>query len=129
MSEIKIKNNPIPVLFKAFRELWPDAKMEIQFSDDMPQATIDDIDESINKDDVAEIFAIGATKFEDGKVPLVLLSYRLIDELAATLTEELVHVAVGIDAGHGQVFKEALEKLHNKFIILAEREADNGQKE
>jgi len=122
---IKIKNDPFSILIQAFSELWPDKTCEIEFSNDIPQPTINDLDDRdfwfIEKNDIVRIGAAGATRFKNGEIPLILLNPDLeLSQIVDTLAEELAHVAVGKEAGHGNMFEYAMDKLFIKFNELAE---------
>jgi hypothetical protein len=65
---LKIQNDPFTIMLTAFSQLWPDKICEIEFSKDIPKPAIDDLDErNLNG-------AAGATRFKEGKIPLILLS-------------------------------------------------------
>ncbi len=122
---LKIKNDPFTIMFKAFSQLWPAHPCEIEFSNDIPKPTIDDLDDRdlkiIAKDKIAEIGAAGATRFKAGAIPLIRLSPNLsFEQTVSTLAEELIHVAVGPEAGHGVIFEKALKKLFIKFGELTD---------
>ena len=129
MSGLKIRNNPIDLILKAFAELWPEKKVDIYFDPDLPRPTAADLDERdfsiIAQEEIASVGAAGATKFEDGKKPTVYLNPdQPFMQLVQTLAEELAHVVAGPDAGHGPEFGKALDLLSIRYEeIMQEQEA------
>lgn len=96
-------NDPFSVVWRAFRELYPDTNCEVVWSNEI---------EPENPDETA----YGFTQFsDDGSVTVCVdVNLRVLDAVEV-LAHELSHVAVGIEDGHGEKWSAAFDAIHKKY--------------
>lgn len=103
-------NDPMPMIFKAFRMLYPDAQVdEIYYEPGL-------------KDEEGKE-AFGYTNFaDDGTVQIFVSADASIMNAAETLAHELAHCAVGEGNGHNEEWESAFSAIHEKYMSIMECE-------
>lgn len=106
-------NDPFATVWEAFHSLWPDADCTISWVGD------------IKDEDNTTVW--GVTSFEeDDDIPSVVISSSLkVSDAVEVLAHELAHVAVGIDAGHGEAWGNAFDAIFKEYMRLIEKEEED----
>lgn len=99
----KIINDPVPYIFKAVNELYPDIKADIQYHPELEGA--------------------GCTTFpDDGTTPLIDISIKIpISAVPEILAHEFAHIVNPKD-GHGEKWEKTFDLIFNKAYELYESE-------
>lgn len=99
-------NDPFARVYEIFRQLYPDKDCCCFWTD-----ALDD--------------AYGVTLFSDNSrmPPKVFVSVDLpVKNAVEILAHELAHVAVGLDAGHGEAWENAFEAIHRTYCRTTSKE-------
>ena len=102
MMESPFKNDPLSMIYQAFKQLYPNKPCEIWWDPTLPDFGGGEY---------------GVTLFpDDGKPPHVFLfsCYR-IDQQTEILAHELAHVAVGPKHEHDEVWNVAFEAIFLEY--------------
>ncbi len=112
------RNDPFCIIFQAFRELYPDAKVDgIWWEPNIRESN-----------DGSPVF--GLTDFgEDGEVHVFVSTEIAVSDAAEILAHELAHVAVGVDHDHDEKWEAAFDGIHKKYIELSDQEEIKNEKE
>ena len=104
LMQSPFENDPFCLLFEAFKELYPEKAGNFQ---------------AIWNPDINDGF--GRTGFEVGRPPLIELNANEpVVIQTETFAHELAHAAVGIEAEHGKEWREAFDKIHDRYEKLCE---------
>ena len=96
-------NDMFSIIFKAFKNLYPDKKCECQWE---PEKMTDE-----NGNDV-----LGLTTFaDDGRVFVDISASLKVVDAVEILAHELAHVAVGSDVEHGKEWEDAFDSIHKEY--------------
>ncbi len=97
-------NDPLGIVWKAFRRLYPDARVDEIWYDN----------EDIKDEDGNPV--CGYTNFaDDGTVQVIVSSNMNIEATTEILAYELAHVAMGSNVGHSKEWEEAFAAIHQEF--------------
>lgn len=110
MMESPFANDPFPIVYGAFKNLFPDKSCTIFYG-------VKDEDEDEHCEE-----GHGYTFFpDDGSEPEVtVFSENDTNVQAEILAHELAHVAVGQEHGHDQVWEDAFDAIHAEFCRLSD---------
>lgn len=87
------ENDPLPYVMKAFRSLYPDAR-------------VDSVQLAITEE------GLGYTDFNDDGTVCVSISYYVtLVGAPDILSHELAHVAVGVEQGHSKAWEKAYRSI------------------
>ena len=101
-------NDMFSVVYKAFKNLYPDKKCEIQWVPDN------------FKENDEECY--GCTDFQDDGTVLVCVSALIpVKDAVEVLAHELAHVAVGIANEHNKQWEDAFEAIFVEYNRLSEK--------
>ena len=100
-------NDPLPVVYAAFKNLFPDKSCTIFYG---------------VKEEEQEEEGHGYTFFpDDGSDPEVtVFAENDTNVQAEILAHELAHVAVGQEHGHDQVWEDAFDAIHAEYCRLSD---------
>lgn len=123
------ENDPFAIVWQAFQNLYPGKECRVLWYD---MNEIQDDGKIVEEVPGGE--RLGVTQFFDTGEVVVLISLKSEPEVATeTLAHELAHVAVGIDAEHGQAWEDAFEKIFQEYNRIGDEmfpddeEDDHGQ--
>lgn len=103
------KNDPYEIVWKAFKELYPNKECSVYFDDEM----------DLYKDDGSPIY--GFTNFpseQSDKIIVCVSSEISVSDSIEILAHELAHVAVGESFEHGKEWEEAFDKIHKRYYEI-----------
>jgi hypothetical protein len=107
---LQIINDPYRILFMSVQELFPHfPDVDIQFNYEMNMHEKE----------------FGVTVFPDNEHENPLIEINPFLEVNASvevLAHELAHVVCGPEAGHGDIFEETMQKIHEKYMGVYTRE-------
>ncbi len=108
VMESPFANDPLPVVYRAFKNLFPDKSCTIFYG-------VKDEDERGEE-------GHGYTFFpDDGSAPEVtVFAENDTNVQAEILAHELAHVAAGQEHGHDQTWEDAFEAIHKEFNRLSD---------
>lgn len=112
---VVFQNDPYVVVYRAFRELYPNVG-DIDIAYDYEVITTDGTNEKLK----------GVTIFpDDGSIPQIRIDCTLpVDAIAEILAHELAHVALGKpdhndkERDHDERWEEAFDAIYNRFCEL-----------
>lgn len=112
---VVFQNDPYAVVYRAFRELYPNVG-DIDIAYDYEVITTDGTNEKLK----------GVTIFpDDGSIPQIRIDCTLpVDAIAEILAHELAHVAVGKpnhndkERDHDERWEKAFDAIYNRFCEL-----------
>lgn len=94
------ENNPFDLVFKAFEQLYPGKVAKIYF------------------EDTDQYKAYGVTFFGDN-LPIIHIDPDYsVRKATEVLIHELAHVAAGYGNNHNEVWKDAENKIKNKYLEI-----------
>ena len=107
-------NDPFAIVWQAFKNLYPDKDCICQFA-------VLDADKSGKA-------PYGVTDFQpDGRVFVFVDGNMKIADAVEVFAHELAHVAVGIDADHGEEWEAAFDAIFNEYNRIAQQIIDTGE--
>lgn len=102
--ESPFMNDPLALVWKAFRRLYPDARVDEIWYDN----------EDLKDDDGQSVY--GYTNFaDDGTVQVIVSSNLDLEATTEILAHELAHAAMGTNVGHSREWEEAFTAIHEEF--------------
>lgn len=106
--ESPFANDPLPVVYRAFKSLFPDKECIIFYG--------------VKEEDERGEEGHGYTFFpDDGSKPeVVIFSENDTNVQAEILAHELAHVAVGQEHEHDQVWEDAFDAIHTEFCRISD---------
>lgn len=103
-KELVVINDPIPVVFKAYLNLYPDKLPDL-------------IQLTWSEAPMTEGW--GTTTFcDDGKVVIEINNKLTLEHYPEIMAHELAHVAAGLEEEHGEAWEIAFEAIFNEFNRL-----------
>ena len=94
-------NDPLSVVWEAFKNLYPDKDCLCQWQPDMKD------------EDGKEVY--GCTTFEDGQILVEVSAELKVFDATEVFAHELAHVAVGDVEGHGQAWQNAFDAIYEEY--------------
>jgi hypothetical protein len=108
------ENDPFATVWEAFHNLWPNAECTIAWDGD------------IHDEDNEPVW--GVTEFVDGDIPQIAINPSLeVWDAVEVLAHELAHVAVGIEAGHGESWWGAFDAIRQEYERIMREEHPDAQ--
>lgn len=115
VAPVVFQNDPYAVVYRAFRELYPNVG-DIDIAYDYEVITTDGTNEKVK----------GVTIFpDDGSIPQIRIDCTLpVDAIAEILAHELAHVALGKpdhndkERDHDERWEQAFDAIYNRFCEL-----------
>ena len=104
LMQSPFENDPFCLLFEAFKELYPEKAGNFR---------------ATWNPDINDWF--GRTGFEVGRPPLIELNANEpVVIQTETFAHELAHAAAGFEAEHGKEWREAFDKIRDRYEKLCE---------
>ena len=101
--ESPFMNDPFAIVYKAFKNLYPDKECSIEWQ---PEEMIDDEGNGY----------VGMTTFADDGNVYVEISIALpAKDAVETLAHELAHVVAGEEEAHGEEWENAFNAIHAEY--------------
>ena len=102
-------NDPFAMVYKAFRNLYPDRKCQCQWVQQIPDGQ----------------GGLGRTTFApDGRILVEVAGTLTVEDAIEVLAHELAHVAAGLGAHHGEAFENAFAAIYEEYNKLEPEEYD-----
>lgn len=106
---MNFSNDPFAVVFQVFTKLYPHAECDVVWV------------EQLRDDEGGVVYGVTTYPASEGEIPLVEISAELtVQDAVEILAHELAHVAVGMDAGHGEAWEKAFQRIHQEYVDMME---------
>ena len=105
-------NDPIAVVWEAFKNLYPGKECLCQWQPNMKD------------ENGTEVF--GCTTFEDGQIFVEVSAELKIFDATEVFAHELAHVAVGEEKKHGKEWEDAFDAIYNEYNRILESQITDG---
>ena len=96
-------NDMFSMVYKAFKNLYPDKEAECQWHPEIPK-----------NEDGDEVLGV-TTYADDGAIYVDISANLRVVDAVEILAHELAHVAVGESEAHGEAWEKAFDAIHNEF--------------